>query len=160
MVDTADAIGLSTAVLADLARRAAGQMGGLRRRMGGSTELRSGVRLALSADHEVWLLCWPPGSSVAPHDHGPSAGAFVVLSGRLTELRWAAGERHERAVEAGQIVEIPRGAVHDVVAVDGPAYSVHAYSPPLQTMSFYGDDGETVLRTEIVEDTPAEFVAS
>jgi hypothetical protein len=36
--------------------------------------------------------------------------------------------------------------VHDVQnAGTVPATSIHAYSPPLTTMAFYGDDGE-VLR--------------
>ncbi|MET0415887.1 MAG: cysteine dioxygenase, partial [Actinoplanes sp.] len=35
-------------------------------------------RLALTDDHEVWLLTWLPGQGTELHDHGGSAGAFHV----------------------------------------------------------------------------------
>jgi quercetin dioxygenase-like cupin family protein len=151
---------LSTAALEELARTEAARLGGWRHRRGGEHELRSGLRLARTDDSEVWLLCWPPGARVTPHDHGASAGAFMVLSGRLTEVRWDDGRRTESALEPGQVVYVAPGDVHDVLADAAPAYSVHAYSPPLSTMSFYDTDGRRVLRTEIVEDTPAEFESS
>src|SRR4051812_18497316 len=37
------------------------------------------------AEAEVWLLSWVPGQGTALHDHGPSAGAFAVAQGALTE---------------------------------------------------------------------------
>ncbi len=150
---------LDPPALARLARQAAGRLGGWRNRAGGVTQLRSGIRLKAAEDHEVWLLCWPPGSSVTPHDHGASAGALVVVSGHLTETRWQDGRRTETALEPGRVVQVERGQVHDVVATGATAYSVHAYSPPLRSMTFFGDDGRTVLRTESVEDAPAHFVA-
>lgn len=150
---------LTAAALEQLARTEAGRLGGWRHRRGGDHELRSGLRLARTDDSEVWLLCWPPGARVTPHDHGASAGAFMVLSGTLTETRWDDGQMDERRLAPGQIVHVAPGAVHDVVAEAAPAYSVHAYSPPLTTMSFYDTDGRRVLRTEVVEDTPAEFEA-
>ena len=42
-------------------------------------------RLDTADDHEVWLLTWLPGQGTDLHDHGGSAGAFVVVSGVLTE---------------------------------------------------------------------------
>lgn len=36
-------------------------------------------------DAEVWLLTWLPGQGADLHDHGRSAGAFVVMLGELTE---------------------------------------------------------------------------
>jgi hypothetical protein len=42
-------------------------------------------RLAAEHNHEVWLLTWLPGQGTDLHDHGGSAGAFVVVSGELTE---------------------------------------------------------------------------
>ena len=89
---------LETRDLARLARSAAADVlqAGWRRRAGGATELRSGLRLAADADHEV-------------------------------------------------------------VAPSAPAWSVHVYSPPLTTMSCYGADGLTRVRTEDVSDTSAEF---
>src|SRR3954453_15327078 len=42
-------------------------------------------RLAVADDHEVWLLTWLPGQGTDLHDHGGSAGAFLVFDGSLTE---------------------------------------------------------------------------
>ena len=147
--------------LADLVRRTVAHLGdfplGWRDRVGGSTELRSGAKLVDTDECEVWLLCWPQGTNVSPHDHGASAGAFALVAGALTELRWQDGRRVEQALAPGSVVGIPRGVVHDVISPEGLAYSVHAYSPPLATMSFYDQDGRGVLRTESVEDTSSEF---
>jgi len=151
---------LSTDALEAVARRVAGNLGGWRDRAGTGTTLRSGVRLASTRDFEVWLLCWPAGSRVAPHDHGESAGAFTVLAGRLTELRWEDGLPVQTSLEPGRVVQVERGQVHDVVADDGLAYSVHVYSPPLGSMSFYDGDGCTIVRTEEYGSAPAEFIAT
>src|SRR3954469_3221379 len=43
------------------------------------------ARLHAGADHEAWLLTWLPGQGTPWHDHGGSAGSFVVLQGVLTE---------------------------------------------------------------------------
>src|SRR3954447_27009918 len=37
------------------------------------------------AGAQVWLLSWLPGQGTDLHDHGPSAGAFAVARGMLTE---------------------------------------------------------------------------
>ena len=44
----------------------------------------------------------------------------------------------ERALVAGQLRDLPLGTIHDVVnrAVE-PATSIHVYSPPLTTMTYY-----------------------
>src|SRR4051812_32270423 len=42
-------------------------------------------RLAAEPDAEVWVLTWLPGQGTDLHDHGGSSGAFVVVSGTLTE---------------------------------------------------------------------------
>jgi quercetin dioxygenase-like cupin family protein len=127
-------------------------------RAGGHGELRSGVRLLHDDDYEVWLLCWSPGSRVTPHDHGGSSGAFSLVSGTLTEVRWENGVAHEHDLVAGEVVDVARGVVHDVVASGEPAFSVHAYAPPLTTMSFYDEEGRRVIRTEVVPDAPADLL--
>ena len=43
------------------------------------------ARLLADHDHEAWLLTWLPGQGTPWHDHGGSAGSFVVLQGVLTE---------------------------------------------------------------------------
>lgn len=98
---------------------------------------RVGVRIHSTQDYDAWLLHWPPGTRVNPHDHGDSAGAFTVLEGELIELRWHASVPECRLVTVGDVVSIGSGVVHDVVATNRVACSIHAYSPPLRAMSFY-----------------------
>ena len=108
---------------------------------------RSSVRLLETESYDVWLIGWPPGTRVEPHDHGASAGAFTVIKGTLTEYRWSPQPQHS-AVRTGEVVTIEARVVHDVVAdrpEDGPAISVHAYSPPLREMGFFSDDGTRLL---------------
>lgn len=69
----------------------------------------------------------------------PALGALTVVSGALTERRWAgpSGLR-TRTLDAGRGAGFPLGHVHDVANVErAPAVSVHAYSPPLSAMSYY-----------------------
>src|SRR3954451_22035183 len=90
---------------------------------------------------DVWLLNWLPGQLTDLHDHGSSAAAFVVARGSLEEVRAnQAGTRHTIVHRAGQTSWIPTGAIHDVRAVDEPAVSIHAYSPPLEQMTYYEPD--------------------
>ena len=93
----------------------------------------------------MWLLRWPPESRVTPHDHGDSAGAFAVLTGKLIEVRWHGGNPQSRVVVAGESVTIGPGVVHEVAAATSAAYSVHAYSPPLKQMSFYDESANQYL---------------
>jgi predicted metal-dependent enzyme (double-stranded beta helix superfamily) len=97
-------------------------------------------RLALTEEHEVWLLSWLPGQHTGFHDHGDSAGAFAVARGELLE-RAAPGSRPEpsgRVLCAGAVRSFGAAYVHDVRNDSAlPAVSVHAYSPPLLTMRRY-----------------------
>src|SRR5882757_4599310 len=51
------------------------------------TEHRWFERLYHSPDHDIWAISWMPGQSTGFHDHGDSAGAFVVATGVLEEHR-------------------------------------------------------------------------
>jgi hypothetical protein len=42
--------------------------------------------LIASERYEVWVIGWTTGQNVRMHDHGSSAGAFVVTEGELTEV--------------------------------------------------------------------------
>jgi predicted metal-dependent enzyme (double-stranded beta helix superfamily) len=101
---------------------------------------------------DVWLISWLPSQGTQLHDHGGSAGAFTVLSGELAEAIYQPGSapgRQPAGRSAGPaLVERRRASgsgagfgphyVHDVRNVSrAPAVSVHAYSPPLTSMSFY-----------------------
>ena len=112
---------------------------------------RTGVRVLSTPDYDVWLLRWPAGTGVTPHDHGTSVGAFCVVDGSLMEERWQAGARISRVIGPAETVIIGREVVHDVVGVIDGSLSVHVYSPPLSLMNFYDEDGMAVVRRETVE---------
>ena len=101
------------------------------------------MRVHADDDVDIWLITWLHQQSTTLHDHGSSAGAFTVVSGRLRE--YLAPSR------GGQVCEYefaPRKTrsfgplhVHDVYnPYAEPAVSVHAYSPPLTEMSYYTVD--------------------
>lgn len=97
------------------------------------------LRLALTADVELWLLTWTPGQHTAPHDHNGAAGAFSVFTGALHEEYTYPG-RPIRAADyhAGAGIGFDAGRVHQVRnARPADAASVHAYSPPLRDTRQY-----------------------
>ena len=77
---------------------------------------RTGLLLLASENFDAWLLRWPSGTRVAPHDHGDSTAAFTVVTGELLEIRWARGRRRSRVVSPERVITVERGVVHDVVA--------------------------------------------
>jgi predicted metal-dependent enzyme (double-stranded beta helix superfamily) len=99
---------------------------------------------------DVWLITWSTEQAAELHDHGSSLGALTVVGGALTEERWTPGRSALRCrrLGAGRTVGFGRGYIHEVSnpAVQ-PAVSVHAYSPPLSTMSYYTVDGAQLRRT-------------
>jgi hypothetical protein len=131
-------------------------------------------RIGGDSSHEAWLLTWLPGQSTDLHDHGGSAGAFVVVSGVLTE-QVVPGGGPEQVVPVGgpeQVVPgggpepvVPREVslgegsarafgprhVHRIVnAGTEPAVSLHVYAPALRVMTRYRiDDG--MLSVAVVE---------
>ena len=95
----------------------------------------------MTDDFEVWLISWLPGQSTGFHDHGASAGAFGVVWGALDESvapRRGGAPRSTR-VTAGDVRAFGPRYVHDVQnsASGSVAVSVHAYSPPLSSMTRY-----------------------
>jgi Cysteine dioxygenase type I len=89
---------------------------------------------------EVWLISWLPGQSTGFHDHGSSAGAFGVVWGALDE--WVPREGSGTCVSrvtSGEVRAFGPHHVHDVRngADASVAVSVHAYSPPLSSMTRY-----------------------
>jgi quercetin dioxygenase-like cupin family protein len=122
---------------------------------------RSGIRLVAGDDYDAWLLRWPPRTSVTPHDHGESSGAFTVVHGELLEIRWRGALSGSRLVTPGDVVTIEPGIVHDVIATGhDAALSVHVYSPPLREMGYYDDNGQTLVdRQPVVETAPGRPLA-
>ena len=112
---------------------------------------RSGLRVIATGDYDVWLLRWPPGTSVTPHDHGGSAWAFVVVSGEVEEVRWRGAIRRSRLVGPGEVVTIDKGVAHDVLRDPDPSVTLHVYSPPMASMSYYDELGRPIGRRPIEE---------
>lgn len=112
---------------------------------------RTGLRILATATYDVWLLRWPVGAAVSPHDHGGSRAAFTVAAGTLKEVRWTDGHRSERLLPAGEGATVAPGVVHDVAASGEEALSIHIYSPPLSRMSYFDDSGRTVVFQEDVD---------
>jgi quercetin dioxygenase-like cupin family protein len=99
-------------------------------------------------DDEVnaWVICWSEDQDTGFHDHDESGAAIAVISGRLREDRLTLGaEPLSREVGGGETFSVPPVAIHRVLhAGDGPAVTLHAYSPPLTRTGAYriGPDGE------------------
>ncbi len=107
------------------------------------TGRRSYRRLRRDDAVDVWLIGWATGQATELHDHGDSLGALTVVSGVLSEQRWAPhrGGIRGRLLRAGRSQGFRIGHVHDVVNPwSMAAVSVHAYSPPLTVMSYYEVD--------------------
>jgi predicted metal-dependent enzyme (double-stranded beta helix superfamily) len=88
---------------------------------------------------DMWLLTWLPGQATTLHDHGGSAAAIAVAQGELHEEhadRDGGLEHHSLTGERPHW--LAPDAVHDIYNSGGPpAISIHAYSPPLRSMTFY-----------------------
>ncbi|SCL28389.1 Cysteine dioxygenase type I [Micromonospora rhizosphaerae] len=96
------------------------------------------ARLAAGPDHEVWALSWLPGQGTDLHDHGGSAGAFLVVAGTLTEETVSGGQLRARRLTAGSGRRFGARHVHVVTnRGDQPAVSVHVYRPALRRMTRY-----------------------
>jgi predicted metal-dependent enzyme (double-stranded beta helix superfamily) len=100
-------------------------------------------RLLLTGVVEVWLIGWSPGQGTAVHDHGGSSGGMTVAEGSLAEEVFessgGAVTANGRVIhEAGVSVGFREAHVHRVRNT-GPANatSIHAYSPPGQSMREY-----------------------
>ncbi len=110
------------------------------------TEQRWYERLYHGPDHDIWVISWLPGQSTGFHDHGESAGAFVVATGILEEHR---PDEQTVVIHPGQARAFGPDYAHDVRNVSlGPAVSIHAYSPPLSKMNEYELDGDQLIPRE------------
>jgi predicted metal-dependent enzyme (double-stranded beta helix superfamily) len=109
--------------------------------------------LAASATFEAWVIGWPPGGTIALHDHGDSAAAAAVAGGELVETTVTKNgdgtvSTTARRMTAGSGWSMASRHVHDVVNNGSrPAVSVHVYAPRLTSMTHYRLDGG-VLRTD------------
>lgn len=110
------------------------------------------TRLATEEAYEVWLLSWLPGQQTGFHDHGPSAGAFSVTLGRLTERAVTSGRPDPvaRTVRQGGVRKFGPDYIHNVRNdATEPAVSIHAYSPPLTSMRRFDVAPDGQLRSGV-----------
>lgn len=139
--------------LAETARALAGQRERWQRLVDFDPLTRYYAQLESDERHEAWLLTWLPGQGTPwhdhGHDHGPSAGSFVVLQGVLTEQ--VAGYRSARDLDdarraTGPAITLGPGDqrsfggphLHRVTNVGpDPVVSLHVYAPKLTTMTTY-----------------------
>ena len=129
--------------LTALTRRVAAEVLAGRHDVAVDPDRRSYRRLRSDDTVDVWLIGWASGQATELHDHGDSLGALTVVSGVLSEQRWAPHRAgiQVRLLRAGRSQGFRLGHVHDVVNLSSmSAISVHAYSPPLTVMSYYEVD--------------------
>lgn len=113
---------------------------------------RHPVRLLATDAYEVWVIGWSPSQGLDLHDHGESAGVVVVVEGELVERTAIDGRVEDDVLAPGRIRFLPPGLVHAVAGGgDGPATSIHVYSPPLERMTRFDDDLRP-LGVDVVDD--------
>jgi hypothetical protein len=104
-------------------------------------------RVHLGPHFDIWLIRWGAGSGTALHDHGGSAGAFVVVDGRLVEHMpnpAGSGRRLRRDLRPLDSRPMSPSHIHTVANESPtPAASVHVYSPPLVAMQHYDESPAT-----------------
>ena len=102
-------------------------------------------------DVNAWVLCWSEDHDTGFHDHDISAAAIAVIEGHVREdrLRLDGGPR-EVIYGAGTSFSVPADAIHRVLhAGDGPAVTVHAYSPPLRKQGAYSLAADGILQRHV-----------
>ena len=94
------------------------------------------LQLISTEAYDVWLITWPPGSTVEMHHHGSSTGVTRVAAGELVE--WTpAGERRLGPKHA--YVTQPDVPHRLVNLLTRETTTVHAYSPPLRETTYDPD---------------------
>jgi hypothetical protein len=112
---------------------------------------RSWRLIAETGEFDAWLIAWPSGATAGLHDHGGSGGALHVISGCLVETTPWRDDRGSvvlarREVHSGAILAFAAGHVHDVRnEAASHALSLHVYSPPLTSMSYYERSGDRLV---------------
>jgi Cysteine dioxygenase type I len=95
----------------------------------------------------AWLICWMQSHDTGFHDHDVSAGAVMVVGGRVCEERLSLAGAPTRAVySAGQSFYFSAADIHRVRHHGkDPAVTLHVYSPPLLRMGNYSVNSAGIL---------------
>jgi predicted metal-dependent enzyme (double-stranded beta helix superfamily) len=120
------------------------------------------VRLLATASYDVWLITWPDGSGLEPHDHGGVRSVLHVVDGELVEIVADHVDRQPpraRVLRQGDTVAAKPSFIHDLVNRSGAdATSLHVYSPPLAEVSFFDlhtdTECERLRTTAVMGQTP------
>jgi hypothetical protein len=98
----------------------------------------------------AWVVCWSTDNDTGFHDHDLSAGAIAVVSGSVREERLAlARDPLTRTFGAGQSFHLGVSAIHRIThAGQGPATTIHAYSPPLTRQGVYRTTADGALERD------------
>ena len=115
-------------------------------------DTRRYARVLSTPLYEAWVIRWSASAALTLHDHGGSSGAVVVVDGELVEVRianppWRASR--SRTLHRGDVLAINPDTVHSISNEQtSDALSVHVYSPPLSTMTFYDELDGQLTRTK------------
>ncbi len=94
----------------------------------------------------AWVICWSEDQDTGFHDHDRSTAAIAVIDGCVREERLRLGSAPAaRVMGPDSTFTVPAVAIHRVLhAGEGPAITIHAYSPPLTRTGTYhvGPTGE------------------
>ena len=120
------------------------------------------ARLIATAFYDVWLITWPDGSGLEPHDHGDVRSVLQVVDGEITEAysdRHARVEAAVRKLDRGSVTTAEPSVVHSLTNRSGAeATTLHVYSPPLVDVTFFDLHGTgdcEAVRSSPVSATPA-----
>ena len=110
------------------------------------------ARLIATALYDVWLITWPSGSNIGPHDHGGARSVLQVVEGELIETfsdQAEQGRSRTRALRKGDTARGEPPFLHELVnGSDTEATTLHVYSPPLSDLTLFpGLGGEQQGRT-------------
>ena len=120
------------------------------------------VRLLATAYYDVWLITWPDGSGLEPHDHGGVRSVLHVVDGELVEIVADHVDTQlprARMLRQGATVWAKPSFVHDLANRSGAdATTLHVYSPPLSEISFFtlhtDSECERLRTTAVPEQEP------
>jgi quercetin dioxygenase-like cupin family protein len=120
-----------------------------------SGDLRVYEQIWDDEDVNAWVICWSEDQDTGFHDHDDSGAAIAVISGQVREERLRVGSGPVgREIGPGEVFTLPPTAIHRVLhAGDGPAVTIHAYSPPLRRTGAYriAEGGELERESQTFE---------